>query len=31
MPVTLIPLVIFGTVLGVFAAWLKLSDHDKKP
>ncbi len=31
MPVTLIPLVIFGTILGIFAAWLKLSDRDKKP
>jgi hypothetical protein len=30
MPVTLIPLVILGTVLGVFMAWLKLSDRDTK-
>jgi hypothetical protein len=31
MPVTLIPLVIVGGVLGVFVAWLKLSDRGGKP
>ena len=31
MPVGLIPFVIFGTILGIFGAWLKLSDKDKKP
>jgi hypothetical protein len=31
MPLSLIPLVIVGTVLGIFGAWLKLSDHDRNP
>jgi len=30
MPVRLIPLVILGTILGVFMAWLKLSDRDSR-
>ena len=31
MPVTLIPLIVVGTILGIFGAWLKLSDRGDKP
>jgi hypothetical protein len=30
MPAGLIPFAIFGTILGIFGAWLKLSDRDDK-